>query len=89
MKRIFKKVIGLGCGLAAMLLVASVTILPAATADKTEDIVEDLSKAKEVGENISASCDTTTANLDKRGKLTYVAESGSLKYDVSTADNAK
>jgi hypothetical protein len=82
MKRVLKNLVGLGCWTAAILLVASVTILPAATAGD-EDTVEDISKVKSTGENISAACDTTTANLDKRGKLAYDKDTGSIKYDVS------
>ena len=80
MKRVFKNLIGYGTWMAALVVAATVTILPAATADKTDDIVEDLAKAKEVGERIDATCETTTTNLDKRGKLVYVAESGGKLY---------
>jgi hypothetical protein len=92
MKNVLKNLIGYGSWMVALVIAASVAIIPAATADKTEDIVEDLAKARDAaGENVDATCETTTANLDKRGKLVYVAESGSLKYDVSgsTADDAK
>ncbi len=84
MKRVFLNRIGLfGCWMAGTLL-ASATILPVATADNNDDgVVEDISKAK-VGENLSATCDTTTSNLDKRGKLVYDKDTGSLKFDVST-----
>ena len=76
-------------GLATLtLLVATVTI-PAATADNIDDVVENISKAKEAtGEGLSLACDQTTANLDKRGKLTYNKDTGALKYDTSSADSA-
>ena len=68
MKRVIKNTIGLGC-LTAVLLVASVSILPTVTATASDDTVEDISKVKTTGEQMSATCDTTTSNLDKRGKL--------------------
>jgi hypothetical protein len=75
--------IALGCWTAGILFVASVTILPSATADNVDDIVENLSKAKEKGEVLSPTCETTTSNLEKRGALSYDKDTGSLKYDVS------
>ncbi len=86
MKRDLLNRIGIfGCWMAGTLL-AFTTILPAATtADDSDDIVLDISKAK-VGENLSATCDTTTSNLDKRGQLVYDSATGSLKYDVSAAN---
>jgi hypothetical protein len=84
----FRKMIGLGC-LTAALLVASVSILPTSTATAGEETVDGIDKVKTTGENISATCDTTSSNLDKRGKLAYDKDTGSLKFEVSTAEEAK
>jgi hypothetical protein len=61
----------------ASIVLASATILPIATADNSDDIVENISSAK-VGESITADCKTTSTNLEKRGKLVYEKDTGSL-----------
>ena len=83
MMRILETTIRLGCWMTAAALALSVTILPTATADNVDDVVENLSKARDVGEQFTPTCDTTTANLDKRGALVYDSETGSLKFDVN------
>jgi hypothetical protein len=73
--------------LLGVMLLATVSVLPVATAD-TDDVIDGYSKLKadKPGENLSATCDTTADNLEKKGKLVYDVDTGGLKYDSEAAN---
>jgi hypothetical protein len=84
----FKYRIGFWTLSATTLLLGSLSVFAAATAE-VDDVVQDLSKTAKPGEMVGVECSKTAGDLDKRGKLIYEADTGSLRYDDMSAGAAK
>jgi hypothetical protein len=88
MKDVFKNLIGQLSWMTGLLFIAQAAVQPVATADSVEDIVANLSDAKQAGELLNPRCDASASSLNK-GSLVHSTEDGSLKYEaLDTADRA-
>ena len=86
MKRAWKNAIGLGCWVAGTLLTLSLTVLPAATADNYDDVVENLSKAREgTGEGLKLECSEASDKSEKRYRVVYDKVTGSISIQAKEA----